>query len=467
MTEIHFYIPITRQPRELDAKLLLAPFAREHGMKPVSGYKFAFDTRIGSRPPGLFLDHNAHQKSERTRRLRQFGHRVLVRQSDEIFLKKHPSDAFDCVDQVCTWGRDDFELWEKSDLGIRSGVFATGNPRTDTMRPELRPLHADKVADIKARYGDYVLLSTNFPTVNNLTPQGGGLRVAKWALDKGGKEIEQSFLANKRTRYENFLEMAPRLARAIAPTNFVIRPHPNEDHAPWLAVAKDRPNMHVVFEGAVVPWLVGAKALVHNGCTTDAEAAFIGLPTLNFRPWSSPRDNKLSMAFGRDCRDLDELNVAVRDVLEGRAAGISAAQPALLGRHVAHIEDEVSCDRVVNLAIRAHERLGTVRAGGLDRLRTVLGLKALRLGPLWKLYLSEAGRQKRRFLRNHFPAIRSHNFDLEPLGYPEQQLRLFMRQFRALNTDELEAQIAKMALGTGRFAGFKARIVADNMFTIV
>ena len=473
MTEIHFYIPITSQPRELDAKLLLALFARERGMKPILGYKSAFHARIGSLPPGLFLAHNARQKSEKTRRLRQFGHRVLVldeealvRQSDEIFLKKHPSDAFDYVDQVYTWGRDDFELWERSGLAIRSGVFVTGNPRTDTMRPELRPLHADKVADIKARYGDYVLLNTNFPTVNNLTPQGGGVRLAKWALDEGGKAIEQSFLANKRALYESFLDMAPQLARAIAPTNLVIRPHPNEDHAPWHAVAKDCPNAHVVFEGAVVPWLIGARALVHNGCTTGVEAAIMGLPTLNFRPWSSPWDNELSMAFGRDCGNPDELNAAVRDVLEGRAAGMSDAQRTLLERHVAHIDGEFSCERIVDLAIRAYEDPRTTRASGLDRLKTVLGLNAVRLGRLWKLYTSEAGGEKRRFLKENFPAIKPHGLDFEILGYSEQQLRLFMRQFPPLNTDELDARIARMARGTGRFAGLRARIVADNMFTV-
>jgi hypothetical protein len=48
MPGINLYLPITSQPRELDAKLLLALFANERGINPVLGYKSAF--QCGSVP---------------------------------------------------------------------------------------------------------------------------------------------------------------------------------------------------------------------------------------------------------------------------------------------------------------------------------------------------------------------------------------------------------------------------------
>ncbi len=280
-----------------------------------------FTPRLGKLPPGYFLAHNARavRNTDSTLKLRKFGHRVLVldeealvRQSDEIFLKKHLQDAFTYVNTVLTWGEDDLDLWKRSDFDLDGRLFVTGNPRIDTMRREALPFHQPLVDAIRQAHGDYVLLNTNFPTVNNLTPQGGGVRLASWALDSRGQEVEQAFLGNKRAMYEKMLEIAPKLAKAIAPLNLIIRPHPNEDHEPWHAAARGIANAKVVFEGGVVPWIIGAKALVHNNCTTAVELAVLGTPVLNFRPWASDYDNELSMAFGRDCADADELGASHR-----------------------------------------------------------------------------------------------------------------------------------------------------------
>jgi len=322
MKEINLYLPITSQPRELDSKLLLALFARDRGINPVFGYKSAFQARLGALPGGVSLAHNARQKSQKLARLRQFGHRVvvldeeaLVRQSDEIFLKKHPKDAFDYVDHVLTWGEDDFDLWRRSGFDLPCQATIVGNPRIDIMRKELRSIHAAEVADIHARFGRYVLLNTNFPTVNNLTPQGGGVRLAAWGRDSGGQQIEQDFLGNKRATFEKFLETAPLLAKALAPLPVVIRPHPNEDQEPWKRAMDGIPNAHVVFEGSVVPWILGSYALIHNNCTTGVEAAVLRTPILNFRPWRSNFDNPLSHAFGLDCPDVESMVSAVRDIV--------------------------------------------------------------------------------------------------------------------------------------------------------
>ena len=166
----NLYLPITSQPRELESKLLLALFAKEKGLRPVFGYKSAFHARFASLPPGFFLAHNARQKSEKIERVQKFGHRVivldeeaLVRQSDEIFLKKHPQDAFDHVFHVLCWGQDDREMWDRNDLKVAGVVEIVGNPRMDLLRPELAPYYRARVTEIRARYGDYVLLNTIFP----------------------------------------------------------------------------------------------------------------------------------------------------------------------------------------------------------------------------------------------------------------------------------------------------------------
>ena len=288
------YLPITSQPRELNSKLLLALFAKEKGLHPVLGYKSAFNEHIGLMPPGVVLVHNARQAPYRLKEYKDYGHNVLVqdeealiRQSDEIFLKKHALAAFDNVDGVLTWGQDDLEMWRGFGALKPEYLHATGNPRGDLLRPELRSIYDAEVDQIRSSYGDFILINTNFPTVSNQTAKGGGVRLAKSATDDKGREASEAFLANKFKLFEAFKAMVPKFAAAVAPHQIVLRPHPNEDHKVWSELAKGIPNLKVVFEGAVVPWLLAAKVLVQNNCTTAVEAAMLDVDVVNFAPWRS------------------------------------------------------------------------------------------------------------------------------------------------------------------------------------
>ena len=474
MKTINLYLPITSQPRELDSKMLLAMFARERGLNPLFGYKSAFQARLGSLPPGIFLAHNARQKSENLDRVKKFGHRVLVldeealvRQSDEIFLRKHPKDAFDHVDHILTWGEDDRSLWDRSGFDLHCDVTVVGNPRIDMLRRELQPIHAASVVDIRNRFGRYVLLNTNFPTVNNLTPQGGGVRLADWGREGDGKQVEQDFLRNKREMFEKMLEIVPQLAAAVAPLSLVIRPHPNEDHEPWKRAVSGISNAHTVFEGGVVPWLIGSSALIHNNCTTGVEAAVIGTPILNFRPWQSKFDNPLSHAFGVDCPDVESLASALRNIVAGKDPGLSAEQKKLLERHIASVTGPFSCQRIVDLVAASGQSLQERDESLLDRNKKRLALKWLWIKRYIRWYVSSRGRKKRRFLRERYPGIKIHKLDFGQLRYSEQQFDLLMRQFPPLTTADIDERINGYSDALNKFKGFRSATLANNLFTIV
>lgn len=474
MKTINLYLPITSQPRELDSKMLLALFAREHGLNPIFGYKSAFQARLQSLPPGVFLAHNARQKSENLDRVKKFGHHILVldeealvRQSDEIFLKKHPRGAFDYVDHILTWGEDDRALWDRSGFDLHCDLSVVGNPRVDVMRKEVQPIYADTVSQIRSRFGQYVLLNTNFPTVNNLTPQGGGVRLSEWGRQGDGQRIERDFLGNKRAMYEKVLDIVRPLAKAIAPLTLVVRPHPNEDHEPWQRAVSGLPNAHAVFEGGVVPWLLGSRALVHNNCTTAVEAAVLGIPILNFRPWHSEFDNKLSHAFGVDCPDAESLAAAVRGIVDGKDYGLTAEQQKLLQHHIASVSGKFSCQRIVELASESGKSLTERNEGFLQASKTALSLKWLWLKRYIRWYVSSRGRKKRRFLREHYPEIKLRSLDFGQLRYSEEQFDLLMRQFPPLPTTYLDKRISAYSGALNRFKGFRSAIIANNLFTIV
>ncbi len=470
----NLYLPITSQPRELDSKLLLALFACERGIKPFIGYKTVFPTRIVPFKPGYVLVHNARQNAAHLDRLKSAGHQVivldeeaLVRQSDEIFLRKHSQHAFDRVHHVLCWGDDDRDMWAASDFDPACGLTVVGNPRMDLLRPELSGYYSRKVAELREIHGDYVLLNTNFPTVNNLTPQGRGLRLAEWARDDRGLEVESAFLANKREMFSAMVELVPELAKAIAPVNLVVRPHPNEDHSAWIRAAEGIPNARVVFEGSVVPWLLGARALIHNNCTTAVEAAVAGTPVLNYRPWKSEHDNPISHAGGLDCGDAGAIAVAVSALMEGTKLDLSPEQRELLRRHVANVDGTFACERIADLLVDPHGRVAMpLRATAFSRARTVISHSRLWVQRATRLLVSKAGRRKLHALRARYPDFSILSLDFARLSYSEEQFDLLMRQFPPLDVEDVNARIADMARALGRFAGMQAIMCPGGILTI-
>lgn len=471
---VNFYLPVTSQPRELDAKLLLALVACERGHSALIGYKSVFQRRFGSLAPGIFLTHTARQNPERVRQMRKHGHQVfvldeeaLVRQTDEIFIKKHTKEAFDSVSRILCWGQDDFDLWERQ--GIHGKTRAVvGNPRFDLLRPDMAGFFAPQVEAIKARFGDYLLLNTNFPTVNNLTLQGGGVRLAEWAMDQRGQELSESFLANKRAMLDAELALVAPLARAIAPSSLVIRPHPNEDHEKWLEVARGHSNVHVTFEGGVAPWLIGASALLHNNCTTAVEAAAVGLPVINFRPWTSQFDNPLSTDFGYTCKSADEVAAAYAGILANGGGSLSESECSMLRHHVVNVDGPLSCENIVDVAEAAE--IDFQHSGVHDWFSRRLELSRIQI--LWlrrfiKLYRSSEGRRRRRHVLATYPELELKKLDHEQLKYSKEQFDLLMRQFPPLDRDDLMARIRRFSDVTGRFKTRTVRMLSQQLFQVV
>jgi hypothetical protein len=78
--------------------------------------------------------------------------------------------------------------------------------------------------------------------------------------------------------------MIPELSKNFKDHNIIIRPHPSENHDIWKKIAKNYPNVFVVHSGNVIPWIMSADVLIHNGCTTAIEAYLLGIRAVAYRP---------------------------------------------------------------------------------------------------------------------------------------------------------------------------------------
>jgi surface carbohydrate biosynthesis protein len=362
------FIPIESQVRELDAKLFLACVAAEHGYAAVLGSRGPLNHAMVKLPRGVFMAKGLRSIARKMFGiLRALGHRIvawdeeaLVRFPIEDYYRRRLADAsIAFVSRIFAWGEDDASVLRKFPGIGDTPVAVTGNPRVDLLRPDVRGYFDPEVAEIRRRFGDFILINTNFGFVNafanslNLlqpSPEpGGGLILGE--NTRGMKaEFAQGLAEHKGKLFECFRALVPEIAAAFPEHSIIVRPHPSEDHAAWRKAAGDQANVHVICEKSVIPWLIASSVLVHNGCTTAVEAAVLGRPAIAFRPVTHKDfDFEFPDSLSEQAYSAEELISAARDIVGGdpRSQERTAIRSEILRHHIASLEGTLASDRMV------------------------------------------------------------------------------------------------------------------------
>ena len=241
--------------------------------------------------------------------------------------------------------------------------------------------------------------------------------------------------------FERFKQMLPRLCEAFPDQNIVLRPHPSEKHEPWLAIKEGHPNLQVINEGSVVPWLLAARALVANGCTTLIEAAVLGLPAVNFRPLSGPGlEDPLPQHFGHPAEGIDEMVDTLRAILSGRQDAVQTSdQQQVLEHNIAALEGPFAADRMVDVLWNA---------GYGDRQPPATPFPEYLSG---RLHTAVRTGVKR--INMHRPGHRNN-------------IRYHDHRFPPITVEELQRRIDRLGDLTGRFGNVRVKETSRHMYRI-
>ena len=434
-------IPVENQVRELDPKLLLACVAARRGFSSVIGSRREMEMRIDRFTRSIYLS-----KSMTVRSLlffwvaAKFGHDIitwdeeaLVHLPPEIYFSRrlHPA-AIRYVTHLFAWGEENAELWRQySHLPPGIPIHATGNPRSDMLRPELHGYYADEIASIRKEFGDFILVNTNFNHVNAF---GADMNLFKPVKRPGqrprfgraargmSRAYAEGLRDHKRAVFDDFKRLIPELEKRFPDHTIVVRPHPTEGHDAYQQIAARCTRVRVTNQGNVVPWLLTAKALVHNGCTTGVEAFVLGIPAVSYRATvNDAYDNgfyRLPNAVSHQCFTLEELSATLERILKGtlgRPAGDD--RRALVRHHLAEMDGgRLACERMVDVL----ERIAVDQAAPLSNALTHRADR----------WLARTGLQLLRQIKSHLPG--SHN-------RPEFQ----RHRYPGLPLDEVRARIAR------------------------
>lgn len=446
-------IPVEIQVRELDSKLLLACVAAQRGFESIVGYRTDVDFRIASLPRSTYLSKSMTGRSTKMFSiLRSLGHEVgvwdeeaLVYPSQEHYFSRRMSvEALAHVSLLFAWGEDNAELFRKFPGYSGAPIHVTGHPRIDLLRPELRDFFQDGVRRIRERHGRFVLVNTNFSKFNARRDPGGGRR----AQTRDGRRkrnkarLSADYVAHKGALFEAFREMVPALAASFPDHRFVVRPHPNELREPWRAAAASYANVDVEDEGNVIPWLLAADAIVHNGCTTAIEAFALGRPAVAYRPVKADaHDHEFPNALSHEAVDLVELRAILARAVAGElACRAPSGRPRPFDEFVTGLDGRLAADRIVDvLEERAARRSGPPRTSAAEYLRG------------W------SAANRRRFDR------RGGTFRLTRSRADRERDRI---RFPDISAQELRERIARFDACLGRFGGVRVETVADRIFRI-
>ena len=393
-TKVPLIIPVENQVRELDPKLLLGCIAARRGFPVYIGSRREIHFHIPDFPRGIYLSKSMTGASDLMFRImRALGHRIvawdeeaLVHLPDDIYYSRRLSpEAMAHVSNFFAWGEDNAALWRRyPQMPANASIHVTGNPRNDLLRPEMHAYYEAEVAKIRAAHGKFFLINTNFNHVNGFTPvqnlfrpsAGDGAPPPFGRAAKGmTRDYAEGLRDLKEAVFSDFQEMIPKLDRAFPDHNIVVRPHPTENPEVYRTIAQRCQRVIVTNEGNVVPWLLAAQAVIHNGCTTGVEAFVMRVPAITYRASKNEAYDfgfyRLPNTVSQPCFNFDELQSTLQQIAEGTFhPDESAERRQIVADCLAAVEGPLACERMVDvLEQMAREQDGRSRPWAGERLK--------------------------------------------------------------------------------------------------
>jgi surface carbohydrate biosynthesis protein len=421
-------IPVETQVRELEAKILLACVAAERGFPVILGSRAFVHFKVASMPRGVYLAKSMRSLSiPMFKILRQLGDEIVAWEEEALvhppaetyFTKRLSPVTMKCVSHLFAWGEEDAELYGRyPELPAGIPIHITGNPRGDLLRPDVRGYFGDEAQHWRKTYGDFILINTSFPDVSPFIPSVGLFLPTKNPRKKArygqaglglGRQFAEALRDHKQAVLEDFKRLVPPLEEAFPDFTIVIRPHPSENCAIYHDLAARCQRVRVTNEGNIIPWLLAAKAMIHNGCTTGVEAYALGVPAVAYLATLNEEFDygfqRLPNELSHQCFSFDELKETLGRIFSNTVRTTDDYERrALLARHLTAQEGSLACERMVDVLEEAGYRKGPPPATRIGSYAKGWLHNKIRAAAT-QIYMRRPGPNRLAYHDHRFPAI--------------------------------------------------------------
>lgn len=425
-------IPVELQVRELEPKLLLACAAAMRGIPSMIGPRQEMHFYLHAFPKSIYLSKSSTSASVNVfQALKKMGAKIvvwdeeaLVAMSPKLYYQHRLSPiSISYVSHLFAWGEKNAELWRQyPNLPKDMPISITGNPRGDLLRPELRGYYENDVRALRSKYGNFILINCNFALVNAyhadmnlLMPSpvpGEGLVLTRRPKSMGlDYEYTKGFSDYKKEIMDSFIELVPALARAFPDHAIVLRPHPAENQEIYQRIGETSERVHVINKGNVVPWLLAAQAVIHNGCSTGVEAYALNKPAVSYRRSVQEQYDKDFMQLPNDlsheCFSLEELIDTLQKILNNQL-GVAPGddRKVLMERNLAAQSGPLACERILDVLEQIIQDMSLEPDPTmLDKLKIRLWVNKRRKKKRSRGYQPLMSHNREDFLKHRYPAI--------------------------------------------------------------
>lgn len=300
--KINILLPIETINREIDYKLVLAAYLAGKGHNIFIGQHDFIEKLLPQLNGGIYIGKTMFKSlaesdsgvTYKALRKNNFNFIYLheegaVFKGDEnewrqMLTSQYDMKLFNSRDIVCTWGA--FQCKHDKGRNVNNvPVVATGHPRFDLYKPEWRFLFENEIIKLKQKYGDFILVNGNFGTSNH----GQGVSyvfsdVGHYKVEDVTKRMDRvGFYTHSTKQMVEMVKLTHQLAIHFPYKKIIYRPHPSENFEYYNTIFKGVDNILVKHEGSVNAWILAAKFIIHDGCTTAIEAALGDKTVINFK----------------------------------------------------------------------------------------------------------------------------------------------------------------------------------------
>jgi len=357
-------IPIETKARELFSKVLFACAGAEKGFGVIIGGKPIIRGRQADLPRGMFIEKSIAPGSmplikevkANNNRISAWCEEGLIYLNKEDYKERRVDlESFDAVDYFFVWGKNQAD--DMYDIiGKKSNkIILSGNPRFDLLRPEIRDIFIKGADKIRKKYGKIILLNTKFATVNSnaeITDYIEYLRSKGKIKTKEGEDLMRRWIALNKKNFHIFLDLVSVLAEKYKNYTIVIRPHPSENHDPWIERANKYSNVKVIFEGSANEWISASEIMIHNNCTTGVEAFMLEKPAISYRPIKDEVvEHPLPDLVSYQVDTQTALLSLIDDVFNNKnnLKLDRSVQVKKASKYIANIDGQLACDRIMGI----------------------------------------------------------------------------------------------------------------------
>jgi surface carbohydrate biosynthesis protein len=459
-------LPIETKVRELDGKVLLAAAAAERGWGVILGHK---DTSVedSASIKGIALEKDGHIGNHRISQFIEAGKSVCVldeeglvyHNSQDYYRRRLNPQNYQKMEQIFFWGGIQRRDFLEHIRVPESKMVLTGNPRFDLLRPELRQYFAAEAARLKNRFGPFILVNTNFGESSHYMG-------TEWLINK---HRESGFIANAQDeaeemafiRYQSkiadlFRKMIPRVSARFPNYKVIIRPHPSEDHYKWISWAKNLPNVSVIHEGDVNPWLLAADLSIHNSCMTGIQGFLLDKPVITYMPIQSEQfDFTLPNTVSIKTTSPDEVLSAI-DHIAARPGSVDLAnrttQMEIAGQYMTAITGRFAADRIID---------------SLESINVEQDFYPQKAAEPVKITQIQETTVKTGSLRDFLHNLRNRNAESKLSKAEKIQLAYARQKFPGISLEDVQTRIFRLREITNRFASIQVNQLGTNSYSIL